>query len=257
MLTLATSALTVELDPGYGAEIRRIAAPGGRNVLAAYDWDAPVPARRSASYGSSMLDWLSAYRGGWQELFPNAGPECVVDGVPLPFHGEASVSAWDVVARTPASATLRVGARLPLTLERTMQVHGAVLRLSERAVNVGAAPVRFAWGHHPAFAARAGMRVDLPAGGGETLDGEPAELLRCLADQPEGWAALRDPADGTGVALAWDLATFPHVWLWTEIGGPGFPFYGRAQHRRRAAVDAGARGLRGGRRALARARRGA
>jgi hypothetical protein len=227
VLTLASPELTVELDPEYGAEIRRIAGGDGRNVLAEYSWDAPVPATRSASYGSSMLDWLSAYRGGWQELFPNVGEECVVDGVPLPFHGEVSVSEWHVATRTPESATLRVAARLPLTLERRMEVAGGVLRIAERAVNVGAAPVRFAWGHHPAFAARAGMCIDLP-GECVVLDGTPAERLECLTEQPEGWAALRDRETGMGVALAWDLATFPHLWLWTEVGGPGFPFYGRA-----------------------------
>lgn len=228
MLTLTSPALTVELDPAYGAEIRRVAGRDGRNVLAEYAWAAPVPATRSASYGSSRLDWLSAYRGGWQELFPNVGEERVVDGVPLPFHGEVSVSAWDVAASTPERATLRVAARLPLTLERRMEVAGDVLRIEERAVNVGVAPVRFAWGHHPAFALRAGMSVDAPVER-FALDGEPAERLQCLTDLRAGWAALRDPASGTGVALAWELATFPHLWLWTEVGGRGFPFYGRAR----------------------------
>src|SRR5947207_2504917 len=102
MVTLSSPSLTVVVDPARGAEIRRIAGTDRHNVLAAYDWEAPVPARRSASYGSSRLDWLSGYRGGWQELFPNAGPECEVDGVPLPFHGEASASRWDVAARSPS-----------------------------------------------------------------------------------------------------------------------------------------------------------
>jgi galactose mutarotase-like enzyme len=225
VLTLASPALTVELEPARGAEIRVVAGTGGRNVLAAYDWEAPVPAWRSASYGSSMLDWLSAYRGGWQELFPNAGPECEVDGVPLPFHGEASVSAWEVVERAQDRVTLRVGARLPLVLERRMSLAGTapVLRIHERAVNVGDAPVRFAWGHHPAFALRPGSRVDVP---GASLAIEPAERLDCMPLE-QGWAALRDGS--TGVALAWDAATFPHLWLWTEVGGAGFPFYGRAR----------------------------
>ena len=29
--------------------------------------------------------------------------------------------------------------------------------------------------------------------------------------------------------MAWDLSTFRHVWLWQQIGGSGFPFYGRAR----------------------------
>ena len=49
---------------------------------------APLP---SASGEASQTAWLDHYGGGWQELFPNAGAACTVDGRPHPFHGEASV----------------------------------------------------------------------------------------------------------------------------------------------------------------------
>jgi hypothetical protein len=32
-----------------------------------------------------------------------------------------------------------------------------------------------------------------------------------------------------GIALAWDLAAFPHLWLWEQVGGRRFPFFGRAR----------------------------
>jgi galactose mutarotase-like enzyme len=223
-------------------------------VLAAYDWEAPVPASRSVSYGTTLLDWTSEYRGGWQELFPNAGLECVVDEVPLPFHGEASMSKWDVAAAGATHATLRVGARLPLVLERRMSLDpdAPVLRLEERVTNHGGAPAPFIWGHHPAFEATAGMRIDLPPGpiyrwespgemagqwprltdGGEDLSivgPGPVERLMYLPDRGAGSAALRDPKRGRGVALAWDRTAFPHAWLWQQIGGGGFPWYGRAR----------------------------
>lgn len=252
MLTLENEAIRVEVAPEHGAEIRYIAAGGQRNVLAFYDWDAPIPADRSVSYGSSVLDWCSQYRGGWQELFPNAGPDCVLDDLPLPFHGEVSVSQWDVVAADATSATLRVGARLPLVLERRMSLAPAepVLRLEETVINCGNSPTPFLWAHHPAFEVVPGLRIDLPPGpihlstapdavagewptladGGEDLSiagKPPVERLTFLPKRP-GWAALRDPDSSIGVALAWDATVFPHIWLWQQMAGSGFPWYGRA-----------------------------
>ena len=29
--------------------------------------------------------------------------------------------------------------------------------------------------------------------------------------------------------MAWDAATFPCAWFWWEIGGPEYPWYGRAR----------------------------
>ena len=118
MRWLRNAHLEVEVDVELGAEIRVVRRPGGPNVLATYDWVAPVSVRRSTSYGEQELDWLSDYRGAWQELFPNAGPPCTVDGVPLPFHGEASRSAWTIVGEGPGELVLMTPARLPLVLER-------------------------------------------------------------------------------------------------------------------------------------------
>jgi len=95
-ITLATPAIEVVLDPTHGAEILVVRRPGGANVLATYDWASPVWASRSTTYGRDEADWLSEYRGGWQELFPNAGPPTTVLEVPLPFHGEVSRSTWEV-----------------------------------------------------------------------------------------------------------------------------------------------------------------
>jgi galactose mutarotase-like enzyme len=260
VITLATEQLRVEVAPRRGAEIRFVGHPSGTNVLAAYDWSTPVPASRSTTYGSPDLDWLSEYRGGWQELFPNAGDSCVVEGVPLPFHGELSACEWDVVHCDAAAVTLRAGARLPLVVERRMQVlSGASTLLIEEAVtNEGSAVARFVWGHHPAFDAVPGMLIDLPPGPVHQADDLPEPVaalpaprhtwpllgdrevdlstvpperqsLSYLPDRPEGWAALRDPRTRRGIAMAWDRATFPHLWLWHEIGGQGLPWYGRAR----------------------------
>jgi hypothetical protein len=79
--------------------------------------------------------------------------------------------------------------------------------------------------------------LDVPAGaagrwprlGDTDLSSVPdgrSEHLCFLPGVRDGWAALREPARG-GVALAWDARVWPDVWLWQQIGGEEFPWYGQ------------------------------
>jgi hypothetical protein len=269
MIELKSAAMHVTVDPNHGAEVLRVAGAAGINVLAAPDWQSPLPAAASRSYGHEVLDWLSEYRGGWQELFPNAGPPCEVMGVPLAFHGEVSRARWAWEWIEPAvHVRMRTPSRLPLVLQREMRLDPRlpILTLHESVSNECPFAVPYLWGHHPAFGpplAEAGARIDLPAQritadagldgptadvrpGSESTwpyatgrDGQavdlsvvpapPVQRLVYAADLREGWFALRNPARRLGVAMAWDLGVFPHLWFWQEIGGSsGMPWYGRA-----------------------------
>ena len=238
----------VELDERLGGEITRI-KHGDRDVLASYNWASPVPASRSLGYGDPKLDWLSEYRGGWQLLVPNAGAACVVDGVPLPFHGEWSRTQVTVIERAADRIVMTAGTRLPLVVEREVRVEARPDRVLVRTTvtNPSDRVVAFVWGEHPAFAVEDGDEIDLPPARVLASDGtavgdwpsiaegarldridasSPTESVHFLIGLAEGWAALRR-RDG-GVALAWDVKDFPVVWLWHEIASPGFPFYGRS-----------------------------
>ncbi len=260
---LRTAHLTVEVAASRGAEIRRIERPGGDNVLFRQDWQTPVRATDSISYGSTENDWLSQWRGGWQELFPNAGAAAEALGVPLPFHGDVSSARWSVIERDATSVTLQSATRLPLMLTRRMWLDpdAPVLHLQETVHNESDLEVPFLWGHHPAFDALPGTVLDLPAGravapadyrvahadlvpgdyrwptgrhtGGHEIDlsllpAGPVERVVYRPDVEAGWAALRRP-DGLGVAMAFDTDVFRHLWLWIEIGGADFPWYGRSR----------------------------
>ena len=111
MITVANHALVVTLDETLGGEIQQITVDGDP-LLAFFDWETPVACSRSRSYGDARLDWLSEYRGGWQLLVPNAGAGCVVDGIPLPFHGEWSRTTVDIVDASSTEVTMRAGTRL-------------------------------------------------------------------------------------------------------------------------------------------------
>lgn len=247
MITLHNDRLTVRIDERRGAEIAQIAA-GPIELLAYYDWDSPVAVSKSTSYGKHRHDWLSEYRGGWQFLVPNAGSECEVDGVNLPFHGEWSRTHVDVVSQSDSMVRVRAGTRLPITITREISLRREPDRLevTTEVHNSSIESTSFIWGEHPAFQALAGDIIDLPTANvvdasGISLgrwplndssrldvinDKPPHESVHFITDIEHGWAALRRPE--ISVAMAWDARDFPHVWLWREQGSKGFPFYGRA-----------------------------
>lgn len=240
--------LIARIDERVGGEITRIEFDG-RPLLASYDWESPVSVFRSVGYGDPKTDWLSAYRGGWQLLVPNAGAACDVGGVPLPFHGEWSRTRPTVTARSANHVTLAAGTRLPLSVEREIRIESGPERVLARTTvtNTGLDPVSFVWAEHPAFEVGAGDLVDLPpvtvmdsdgspvgswpvGSEGRDLslidDSPPTESVHYLVGFESGWAAIRRQA--LGIALAWDIADFPVAWIWHEIGSAGFPFFGRA-----------------------------
>lgn len=265
MIELESDSLRAVIDPDRGGDLLFVGRPRGANALFHEPWDTPLRAGLSTTYGSGTLDWLSHYRGGWQVMFPNAGAECTVDGVPHPVHGEVSSAPAEVIELSPTHVLLRSATRLPLRIERhiSVAVGGPVLHVEERIENESGWPVSYVWGHHPAIAASPGMRIDLPVGplhvdeefddrdadlaqgavgtwpevaarkGGvaalDAIPDVPVERVCYLPDRPAGWAAVREPATGQGVGLAWDLDAFPHLWLWEQMNGRRFPFYGRAR----------------------------
>jgi galactose mutarotase-like enzyme len=265
VIELESGSLRAVVDPRRGGDIVFVGRPGGPNVLFHDAWETPLAAGRSTTYGSGTLDWLSHYRGGWQVMFPNAGAECLVDGLPHPVHGEVSSAPAEVVEASSSHLVLRSATRLPLHLERriSLAAERPALLVEERAQNDSDWTMSYAWGHHPAIAATAGMRIDLPAGPLHVDSGfdDPAadlqpgavgtwpeaalrdggmaamnqvpdgavERVCYLPDRPAGWAAVRDPITGRGVGLAWDVEAFPHLWLWEQMNGRRFPFFGRAR----------------------------
>lgn len=264
MLTLHNTEIEVVVEPEFGAQIVSMNRPGaGVNALAHYDWSTPLRARDGHRYGDSSSDWLSNYRGGWQELFPNSGAESPALETVTPFHGEVSTTGWSVVEADATSCTLRTGTRLPLVLTRRMrlQVDSPTLLIEERVENHAQFDVPCVWAHHPTFPAPDGTRVDLPAcsvavepanhnglaatggtwpvvdsqHGGEVdlsvIDGSVAHRLTYQYSLAQGWVAVRPPAaeNRPGVALAWDLKTWPALWMWLLADSPEFPWYGRAR----------------------------
>lgn len=248
---LENDALRVVVLPARGGEIRELwHKPSSTQLLWHAPWaDASVP----ASTGS-FDDW---YAGGWQELLPNGDDACELDGVAHAFHGESWSRSWDATTVGDGVVLSVALQTVPLAIERRMTITGSTLVIEEWVRNVGDAPVRFAWGHHPAFGGNLleeGCALDLPGGSVEGYhaelgsgrlaplarsawpyaigrDGAPVDLRRVpgpgagshdvtlVTDLPDGWFALRNPARDVGVACRFPREVFRWLWLWQAYDG--------------------------------------
>src|SRR5688572_16826152 len=178
VVRLVSDHIEVAVLPGKGGEVysvlaRRGGAGKGIDLLWKSPWGLRPPPVASSSGAESQAVWLDHYGGGWQELLPNAGGACTVNGAAHTFHGEASVVPWTCEIDVPRGGVPRVRlttrlARTPLRVERHvwLEADRPVLRLWERITNEGATSQPLMWGHHPAFGApflAAGCRLDVPA----------------------------------------------------------------------------------------------
>lgn len=241
VLVLEGEALLVSLLPSRGADIYElIDRRSGQDVLFKAPWGgrprgAPVGAT------SSETRWFDSYRGGWNLLFPSGGAACSVLGAELPFHGEASVSAWEVIS-TSGSGGAHLGIRLarsPLRIERRVSVdeRRPVLTVRERVTNEGQDPYPYQWTHHPTLGSRllaGSCRIDTAARSVHVDPGynPPGNALRPgatsawpLADGPTGLVDLSlVPGPGASRSLLAYISDFDDGWYAVSNDEAGIGF---------------------------------
>jgi hypothetical protein len=249
LVRLASDSVEAVFDPSRGAEIRSIAdRRTGHELLFLAPWE---PASRDPAAAPLTADaWVSGYRGGWQELFPNAGNACEVDGRTYGFHGPSSVDAWAWDGTTFSYE------HDGLRLERRPRLDGSTLRLEERLVNNASGPRPFVWVHHIAFGRgllEPAVTIDAPVDVVEVLSEDEGELA-AMTDRAVSWSewsslSLAEPAGrfgcarlreggyiirnehrGLAVRVGWDLGVWPYVWYWAEVRATvDAPWAGRAE----------------------------
>ena len=183
--------------PEKGADIYEwIHKPTGVDVMWKSSWGLGRHRKNPSTATNTQVAWMDGYEGGWQVLFPSGGGPSQYKGVELNFHGEASVTAWDVdtFAADEARAILVLSSRLarsPFRIERTMTLEAgsSSFLLEESVTNEGGEAMDYMWGHHPAYGEpllSASTRIDTnatrvtyddkttgpnsPAGPGETFE---------------------------------------------------------------------------------------
>ncbi|GAA3641291.1 hypothetical protein GCM10022200_26340 [Microbacterium awajiense] len=266
-LTLSSRLLRVDLDPGRGADILQITDAGsGAGILASTPWRARADIIRNRVMAPSAVDptdrWLEQYRGGWQTLCPNAGPPRKLGATEVGFHGEASVSAWQVKASDDSSARLSLDLfSVPVRIERELRVEGATLVQSDVLTNLSGDGIDIDYVSHPAFGGAlldGACRVDTDARS-FTLDpdehnlpssewphtpeaddasdlrvvplpGESVRRFGWLSDFEAGWYSITNLDRALAVNVEWDARILPHAWWWQELNGSrGHPWFQRAR----------------------------
>jgi hypothetical protein len=271
ILTLASNLLRVEIDPNFGGEITSIVAiEPDLELLLQTPWGRSARSQRHPGLtfpaSASEAAWMARYGGGWQMLFPHAGPPETVGGSERTYHGEASVVRWGLTEQTPTHLVLETRMfTVPAVVTRQISLIGAELTVTDRIHNVSQQPFAFSYVHHPVFGApfleegciiETGAQTYVPdpraflgeftpgqplewpvgraVGGAEiALDRVPnsrAQIARfgSLRNFVDSWAAVRNPRHNIGVRLSWDAYDFPEAWLWLEAGANlGQPWFGQ------------------------------
>lgn len=257
-IVLTNGLISACIDTTQGADITSlIHLASDKEVL----WRAEST-KPSSSDGAA--GFYESYRGGVQDLFPNAGPETLVEGTPLPFHGEARRTTWSVISH-PDNLTLELEARLPrypfkLYKHIRLDPNTPTLKVTTEVTNASAVGLPVHWGFHPAFgeavtqspaevigafewltphigpfgSSRTHTKLsDLPAGRSgvthlllNTPESATADLDYATAS--EGWFIVRSETTGLGVVVTWPVELFGSVWIWQECQDrAGFPWFGR------------------------------
>lgn len=173
MIVLENELLRIGVLASKGADLVELRyKPRDLDLL----WRAPqalLPGEYVPSVARPEGAFLDYYPGGWQEIFPSAGPATTIEGAPLGQHGETALLPWDVrVAEdTPARTALEFTVetqRTPFRLVRRMSLESEspVLRFEEEVVNLGRIDLPFGWGHHPVFGPpflEAGCTIEMPS----------------------------------------------------------------------------------------------
>jgi hypothetical protein len=257
---MESGSITVLIDPELGGTICHIGSTSDpeSNVLAWYEWDEPKPLSLDFLPGESAKHWLSRYRGGWQFLTPNAGGECVIDGVRHSFHGESSYMPWRVTMRTGRSLTMEIVVMDSLQVTRTLTLDETkpILLVETEITNIIQDPQEVVMVEHAAFQGTPNIEVAAPTNSTWKFDAGydegnrksiswsesglsgpdlripivgRTERMTYLVDGNEGWASIFDRTKKFGARITWNRKTLPYLWYWQERSSPGFPFYGRAE----------------------------
>lgn len=251
-LTLRSDKLAIAVLPELGGKICSLTDAKGREQLSR---SGKAYRARTATmvYGDSEFDGIDECFptvGGC--TYPVAPWKDVV----IPDHGELWNQAWKQIESTDGSLVLEArGVLFPYRFRRGIAVDGETVTLDYTVTNAGDAPLSYLYAFHPLLDAVTGdglvWRDDQPVtvayswkqwlgnkGLGDsrtttwsalTGGGKPFPPQQFIRDSGRYYKYIATPltsgaadvhrADGTSLALRWDLAALPHLAVWCSEGG--------------------------------------
>jgi hypothetical protein len=145
--------------------------------------------------------FLDFYTGGWQEMLPNAGMDCIYKGASLGVHGEVCLAPWKyhVTKNTPGEVAVTFcvrGLRTPFYVEKTLSLNSneSVLLIDEVVRSESDEDMDLMWGHHPAFGwpfLDESCRIYLPTCRVRTPDDYTAPSSRLERGQDTEWPMVK------------------------------------------------------------------
>lgn len=170
---------------------------------------------------------------GTDECLPTILP-CRWRGRELPDHGEVWNQPWQVDDDAWRNGSLATSIQLnlsPLAFRRTIELHGSEVQFAYQLTNSGTTTESFVWAIHPLLRLTAGDELELPESTRALLNGEtwtdavasaiPEKNCAKAFARPvsEGWAAIRNEAQGDRLEFAWDPSENNTLGLWLTRGG--------------------------------------
>lgn len=226
--TLRNEALELAVAPELGAKIISL-----KNLRTGREWLWHPGDNLKLFKNHPHDDFSASPLAGMDECLPTISP-CVWHGRPLPDHGEVWNQPWQVDEDAWRNGILTTRVRLntlPFALERILELHGNEVRLAYKLSNLGAADEDFIWALHPLLRLAAGDELELPESTRRLLKGEawinnvasaiPARNCAKVFACPirEGWAAVKNEAQGDRLEFVWDAAENNALGLWLTRGG--------------------------------------
>lgn len=240
---LMTPELAVQIDPERGGVISSARARrAGVELL----FQAPWPAGPQELADRDEEAWTTAWQGGWNVLFPNAGAACEVDGRTHPFHGAASFTPWTIVDRNDDAVRLQWGNDDGLAIEREVSLAAGTVRVENLVRNEGSRSAPFmlvehlilggdVLGHSTRVRIDGAKMIELENEGHCTgrddawprivRDGVPDDWSARPADNSARYGALHAltdralhvevPERSLELRLSWTEG-FPYLWFWEE-----------------------------------------
>jgi len=218
----------------------------------------------SAPLTQDAYSFYDQYPGGMQELFPNTADSTTVNGVDLPFHGEACRVPWEVINSSSTQVSIRAQlSRLPVLMEKSLSVDKSnpVLSVISKITNQSSKSLPYSWAFHPAFGEallsqetvlyvpadaylvhpeKFSSTQTLSPGSEHQLEqklncgvlplrsgedfGADLFYIKCR----EGWLVARNEVTGLTISITWQIEKMPFIWVWREYFNPvGFPWWGQ------------------------------
>lgn len=186
----------------------------------------------------------------------------------LPWHVQIVRDEVECVVVRFWVDTIRMPFRIAKTV--TLESQSAQVTIDWQISNLSPRQLHYSWGQHPGFGPPLltdDCVIDLPGGdirtpdepqfpghrlapaqcsswpNGRLVDGSQCRLDRVepsstrthdviyVENLPAGWAAIRNPVLELGLAMQWDQARFPYLWLWQVYGGMAdYPSWGTLYH---------------------------